>query len=240
MAASLAGAAATAGLQYGVGRLLGGSGPNLSANYPTGRLDVATPGGTIRGREGGTQFTFGRSSSVNDSLSKIGQAGDFGAARLDELLGRVRPGFGDLTTSRVAAVRDRADAALSDLRSNLARRRIAGSSFANDSLVRAEREFAREEQQVRAEAFLQEIDLTSQLLTKRTAFAIQGAVANLEQSNFETGLTAQLASSTQATLASVGDSLSQLLAQGAQMQGDFTATTLGPLFEAVGNYVANG
>lgn len=83
--------------------------------------------------------------------------------RTSGLMDRVKPGFGDLTDAAVTAIDRGRERATSNLRGELNKRRILGSSFANDQIARTELDFTEKEKAARAESFLQELDLTSQL-----------------------------------------------------------------------------
>lgn len=91
----------------------------------------------------------------------------------------VRPGFGRLTESAVQTIRNRRDEAVGNLRDSLARRRVLGSSFAEDAQARLEAEFAGLEEQTRAQAIIEEIGLTRDILT--TEAGINQAAAQLLQ-----------------------------------------------------------
>lgn len=80
------------------------------------------------------------------------------------LRGELRPGFGRLTRSRVEELRGLRGRAVGNLREELSRRRVLGSSFAAREIGALESEFAQQEDQIRAEAFMQELDATNQLL----------------------------------------------------------------------------
>lgn len=96
-------------------------------------------------------------SSTNDSLSKI------------------PAGYGQLTKTAVGAVTNARDKSLSDLRGNIARRRVLGSSFGNDDISRMEAEYAQKEAEVRADSFLKELDQTTQLIDKRLNYQVSSA-----------------------------------------------------------------
>lgn len=85
----------------------------------------------------------------------------------------VRPGFGRLTRSRLAGLRDIRERTIGDLREELSKRRVAGSSFATSQVAGAEAEFAREEDRIRAESFLQEMDATNQLIQQELGITAQ-------------------------------------------------------------------
>lgn len=130
---------------------------DLASNISAGGLTSRTSsGGRIRVRSSGER------QSLIDRLSAT-----FGTTALDleGLRDQVRPGFSEFRRAGLAELDTRRDRSVSNLRENLARRRVSGSSFANDSLARAEAEFAQEAVAFSASATLQELDAFAQLST---------------------------------------------------------------------------
>lgn len=80
------------------------------------------------------------------------------------LAAEVRPAFGRLTESAVETIRNRAQAAAGNLRAQLGKRGLLGSSFAAAELSRTALDFAQVEEQARAEAIVREIDMRRQLV----------------------------------------------------------------------------
>jgi hypothetical protein len=108
---------------------------------------------------------------------------------------KVAPGVSDLRASRLREIENARRASISDLRDNLARRRVLGSSFGADAETRANLEFAQQSEKVAAESFLQELDLTNKLIgqefdLKRQAFGTKVAELNI-QADLAAGLTSQ-------------------------------------------------
>lgn len=89
------------------------------------------------------------------------------------LLGQVKPGFGALTEARVSEILNRGSASRSNLRANLARRRVLGSSFAEDVLGRFDQQLAQDVGQAKAVSFLEELDATNQLINQRLSINVQ-------------------------------------------------------------------
>lgn len=86
------------------------------------------------------------------------------ANQAGELLPAVKEGASTLRESRLNQINDGERQTISDLRENMAQRRISGSSFADDSLSRSQAEFSRARSDVEARATLEEISATSQIL----------------------------------------------------------------------------
>ncbi len=80
------------------------------------------------------------------------------------LKSKVAPGFSLLRDSRLGAINDAERARTSTLRDSLSRRRIAGSSFAEDTLSRTSAEFAKQRSDAEARTILEEIDATTNIL----------------------------------------------------------------------------
>lgn len=140
---------------------------NASFNPGTNTFEV-TPGAA-------------RSSAIGGiNTASQGLANDLGG-----LLDRIRPGFSDVRQSRLAAIENNRRRTLGNLRDNLSRRRISGSSFALDALSRAEAEFARQASDVEAQSILEELDATASLLTRKTEAEVAGLQALLNGMNFD-------------------------------------------------------
>lgn len=130
--------------------------------------------------------TTGRTGYAQSLIDQLRSAGGDAVGGINALLGQVNPGFGKLTEARVGAIDSARERTTSDLRDSLARRRIAGSSFANDSIARTEAEFGQAEAQARAESFLEELDTTAKLLDQRFKVQEEVVTKELSQTNFET------------------------------------------------------
>lgn len=155
----------------------------------------------------------GRGGEISSNAARQGLVGDIAATfpeqagQIGQLRGLVTPGIGALTQSRLQGLGNRARSAIGNLRDNIARRRISGSSFANDALTRANLEFAQEEDKVRSESFLTELDLNNQLLEQEFNARRGEFETGLNELNFQADVASKLQSGT-----------SQILAQNAQFR----------------------
>lgn len=227
MAASVAGSLASTALGVGAQRLLGGGSGggslNIGPSFAAGGR-IRAPGGDIVLDNVGP--IFGRSDLTQGLLDEIRTVGADATSQLDSLIGRVRPGFGDLTEARVAPITAARQRGVSNLRGNLQRRRLLGSSFAEDSIIRAEREFAEAEQLARAQGLLEELELTTRLIDQRTNSALRAASVELDQNNFELGLTTQVLTGVQSAMTETAKAQAQLAAASAQGAGQFLGFNL--------------
>jgi len=238
MVGSLAGSLASTAIGVGAQKLLGGGGGggslNIGPSFATGGQISAPSGRVVLDNSGPI---FARSNLTQGLLDEIRAVGENAVSQFDNLLGRVRPGFGELTDARVTAVDRARQRSVSNLRGNLQRRRVLGSSFANDDLVRAEKEFAEQEALVRAQSFLEELDLTARLIDTRTNQALRAATAELDQGNFELGVTASVLTGVQSAMTSAAQAQAQLAAANASGLGEFLGFNLGDSLTSVSDSV---
>lgn len=130
------------------------------AGLPAIGTELAGTRGTLRGIRGGLS----------------GLRGELSALR-----GEIRPGMSRLTESRLAGLEADRSRTVGNLREELARRRVAGSSFAAREISAVESEFARQEDLIRAESFLQELGAIQDLLGQEAGiFATEAGIAGQE------------------------------------------------------------
>lgn len=148
---------------------------------------------------------------------------------LGGLLARVQPGFSDVRNARLAAIENNRRRTLGNLRDNLSRRRISGSSFALDALSRAEAEFAQQSSNAEAQSILEELDATSTLLTRKTEAEIAGLQALLNGMNFEVETGRSLITSASNLLNQNNQLLASLAAQEAAGRGALAENVSSPI-----------
>lgn len=181
MPSAIAAPLAKAAVGVGVSKLMGGgksSGGGGGGGSPI--LGFRSPGIRADLRPGENRFdvssTGTRKTLIEQLRENLGQSADltreyiprftgaFGEAisGTRDLLGRVAPGISELREARLQGLMDAKERTMSNLTQNLARRRVAGSSFANEQAAQARAEFARMEDEIRGTSFLQEIEMTNQ------------------------------------------------------------------------------
>lgn len=186
---------------------VGFSSPGLTATFDPGSGAGTGSGsiferllGQIGGESRPPSFNLSRSAEGERTIAGFmaafqGRAAEFGALRAD-----VRPGFGRLTRARVEAIRGAGQRAVGNLREELGRRRVLGSTFASREIASTEAEFGRLEESARAESFLQELALTGELIKEEFSSLIGGFETLLQQMNFESALAASLATNASAQI----------------------------------------
>lgn len=222
-------AAASAGASAGIGKLFGSkSGPKVSSAPPginAGGLSSTFDNGTVslgadanrRGLVGGLADTFGQQADA-----------------LGGLLPTVAPGMSDLRRARLSEIDASRTAAIGNLRDNLSRRRVLGSSFAQDAAGRTELEFAKERDRVQAETFLQELELTTNLMQQAFTAERGKFQTHLDELNLEANLAAGLAGKATDVLGKNAQTEALLLAQSQQGAGKFFGQLAQPVGESVG------
>ncbi len=143
------------------------------------------------GREVGAISNLSRS-DLNTSLAqssalfgKLQQGEVLTRDQLSGLLARIRPGFGELTASVEATIESERERTQSNLRDNLSRRRVLGSSFAEGTISSSNLEFAEKKRQARAESFLAELDLSRQVLQQQFTNQFETVNLGLQRINDE-------------------------------------------------------
>ena len=137
-------------------------------------------------------FNVTRSPETQAALARL--SGSFGeqASELGALRPFVSPAFGGLSRVGSQAIEDLRRKTVSDLRTNLSKRKALGSSFAADDISRTNAEFAKQDAQFVAETKLKEIEATAELINQQYEAAGKSAIAILEQGNFESTIGAEL------------------------------------------------
>jgi len=202
-----------------IGAFGGGSGstnvrtPQVRTSFPSlnagGLRATASPSGV------NVSSGVRRDSTVNKLFRNFRNQ----ATELRGLRDRVAPGVSDLRASRLAAVGDARTRAIGNLRENLQRRRVLGSSFGQDALTRTEAEFGRESERVEAESFLQELELSTQLLAQETQARTSAFQTRLGELNLQANLGSQIQSRISGDL----NSNARFQAQLAFQSGQFNA-----------------
>jgi hypothetical protein len=135
-----------------------------------------------------------RSPEMQGSLQGVSGAFRNQATELGGLQSLVQPGFGRLTQAGINAIRDARRSTMGDLKQNLARRRVSGSSFGADDISRTSAEFAKKENEFASQAFVQELALSNQLVNDKATAAANSFMQFIQQSNIESSFATQLAS----------------------------------------------
>jgi hypothetical protein len=188
----------------------GFSGGGLSATFNGNGFNV-TPGADRTGLVSGLSNTFGANADA-----------------LAGLRGSVAPGVSDLRAARLAEIENARTSAVGNLRDNLARRRVLGSSFAQDAVTRAESEFGQQKERVAAESFMQELEMTQNLLQQEFATRRAAFQTGLDELNLEAQIGTALAGKATDVLGKNAQTEAQLIALNQQGAGKFFGQMIAP------------
>lgn len=164
--------------------------------------NVSAPGfrANITGDQGNLAVNLQRNPAVDNLLADFRARTQGAASDLRGLRPLVAPGVSALRTSQLNQIENARNRAIGDLRENLSRRRVAGSSFANDALARAESEFAQASADVEAKSTLQELALTSELIGQELKTTLSGIDRFINQINTESELAVGLSDQARSSL----------------------------------------
>lgn len=190
--------------------------------------------------KGAFDFALSRSSGLEDTL---GQLTDRYAGRADafgNLRGRVSGAVGDVTRSRIDAIRRAGTRSVGNLREELSKRRVLGSSFAQREVGAREAEFAALESQEAAEGKLTELGLEAEFINQEFESAIQGVSQLLQQLNFESGLAANIGTAASGQLLASTTAAAEAAAARRAGIADFVGNILGEFLPGFGGSSSGG
>ncbi len=230
--AAIAPSVISAGASFGLSKLFGGGKKEKSA------VQQFKPPGI---NAGGLRSRFARGSvNVTSSQERQNFVGGLAstfpeqAGQIGDLRSQVTPGFGRLTQARLGQVERGRTKAIGNLRENLQRRRVLGSSFAGDALSRAEAGFAEQAEQVAAESFLQELDLNQQLLQQEFTARRGEFQTQLDELNLQVDVATRLASGATQQLGANARLKAELDAKASEGAGRFFGQTFQPVIDKLG------
>ena len=191
--------------------------------FEAGGLRLSTGGGGSRLK---VTSTAARRARIGQLASRFGEArAGFGALRE-----QVQPGFSRLRENIRQTFRGRAGG----LRESFARRRLAGSSFAEEAQGR----LAAEESRELNRSFLAELEASTQLLQLETQAAVNEVQTFLNEMNLKAGIAQEFAGQINAAMTRLNELEATLNAQDAAGRGEFfggvAGTFLGPAASNIG------
>lgn len=200
-----------------------GSGGSSSSPLPTS-FSARSPAFSLSG-------SFDPVGGVSGSLTRLGSvpqtAFDERFPRflqdIDTLRGTITPGFSQLREVASREVSNARVQAIGNLRENLARRRILGSSFGEDALVRAEAEFGELAARTQTQSFLTELEANMKVL----GFEFEQVNTALQREFQEIGLAAGFATNIGQIVSQNQQFAQQLAAQSAAGRGQLLGSLVG-------------
>lgn len=192
-----------------LGNLFGGSAPKI--NY----MPPSFSGGGLSATFGGGGYNVGASGARSDAVGSL--ASTFGglASETAGLRSTVAPGYSLFRQAGLSDINTQGQATLSNLKDNLASRRILGSSFASDAFSRANADIEKQRTDFIAQSYLSELDASNKLLQQQYQASTSQFKTVLDEMNLEAGIAADLTGKASTSLASVATAQAQLDAQNA-------------------------
>ena len=212
----------------GAGSLTGGnSGSSLNSYKP---YSFSSPG--LSGTVNGNTIDLTRGPEVSSALTGVTDTTNATNTNIQDLINRLGPGYNALTDTALKNLENARLKTVGDLQANLARRRIAGSSFANDALTRANAEFANQGEQIRAQNTLASLDAANKLIQEQHANSMNAFNTHLNQLQLEGTTAAQVASGVSGIMSTNAQLQAQLQAQAQAGTGQLFGTLFGPALSA--------
>lgn len=220
--------------------IFGGGGGFDSAPVPR-TLDVTTPGHTLTTKNiapGAFRTELGRSGSAAQSADASRFPRILGD--LDALRATLAPGFSDLRDASRTAIDRSRNTAIGNLRQTLSQRRVLGSSFGEQALVSAEREFAEAQAATSAQSFLAELQANQQILQQETAQINTALNRELAELGIASGQNLALAELNTQVSTFNAEMKAKESAAGASGLGNLLGLGLGAAFTPLGGTLAGG
>lgn len=226
----------SAGLSLGSQALMSGNESTALSGFRPGGFNA----GGLKASYGANGRLLVNSDGARENLvNRTSKMFGLETAELAKLRASVAPGMSDLRKSRLGEIDNARTAAIGNLRDNLARRRVLGSSFGQDAITRAESEFAGQRDKVAAESFLQELELTNRLIDQEFDTRRQVFSTKLNELNLQADLAAKLSGAATETLGANARMQAQLDAKAAEGAGSFFGTVTRPAFNSIGTSVGS-
>ncbi|MDH5325328.1 MAG: hypothetical protein OEZ68_02385 [Gammaproteobacteria bacterium] len=197
--------------------------PFVPKGFSSGGLNVTMNNGSANVQ---------RTQQLTDLLGSLKSASDLNVSELGSIRGQLKPGFGRLTETGVQSIRNRRRQAIGNIRENLSRRRVLGSSFAQDALSRGEAEFSQQEADFRAKTTLQELNIELALIDAQHKTRQSYYNTMLAQSNFESNIGANVQAGLNNALEAAQRFEAQLAAEEAKGKGQAVGMVVGTIIGA--------
>lgn len=168
--------------------------------------------GVSGGFSGGT-FNLSRTAQGQSALGGLQSALANRGAQFGGLRSVVAPLSSQIRDAGIGRLQAERQRTVGNLRDNLARRRVLGSSFAQDAVSRAEAEFAQRQAEFEADVGMQELQQTMALIDQQTQADIGAFQTELSQLNLEGEMAANMANATSGILSNIAQLEAQLLSQ---------------------------
>lgn len=239
-ASGLASSAASSLLGGGSG---GGSADELSKNFRGNNPTINSSGININAFKNNSKdfgFDIGLGAGLTGALDQFRSLSGNTVGQLGRQQARLAPGFSDLRKAGLAQLDNSRTRTIGDLRDDLARRRVLGSSFANDTITRAESEFGQQRAQFEAQTLMQEIDATVNLINQQSQISLTAISQDIAAQASLADIGASLVTGVQSNLTALAQTNAQIAAANASANAQGIGAFIQPAVDAFGSAVGNG
>jgi hypothetical protein len=228
-------AAASGAASAGMSKLMGG-----------GSSGAAPARGITGFNAGGLTGKFNKSTksyNVKSSAEREGLVGEISstfrkqAGELGELRSQVTPGHSLMRAARLKEIENARMRSVGNLRDNLARRRVMGSSFAGDALARAEAEYAQLAERSQAESYLSELEMTQKIMAEEYTAARGEFQTKIGEMNLQAEIATKLTGMASQSMTQMAELEAKLSAQAAAGAGKFFGDALQPAIKPLGEKI---
>lgn len=242
---SIGGAAASAGASSLVNGLFGGGGApegTLGSTWNRNAPNVNGSALTIdpfKNSKKDFGYNIGIGPGLQGALDQFRSLSEAGAGQLGRLQEMLRPGFSAFRQAGLDAINTNRTRTVGDLRNDLARRRVLGSSFANDTISRAEADFAQQQAQFEAQTFLQEIDATVSLIQQQNNLRLNAVSQELAAQTDIAGISASLVTGITNSMTALAQTNASIAAQNAASNAQGLGAFFQPSIDQLGSSVSD-
>ena len=231
---SVATGLATGAASSALGSIFGGNKSTTPAYQPPGINAGGLSSSTVNGSTS-ISSDANRTGLVQGVADQFGQQADF----LGGLRTAVAPGMSALRDARLQEIDNARTAAIGNLRDNMARRRVLGSSFGQDALARTEIEAGQARDKVQADTFLQELELTNQIADQEFQARRSAFQTGLDELNLQADIATKLTAGASQQLGANARLEAQLNAQSNAGAGKFFGQIAQPIGSEIGKGVSS-
>jgi len=201
--------------------------PSFGGGGPKGRRGSRTITETTQGPQViDITASDERQGLITNLRSSLRSQADEVAALRDEALS----GLGFLEEARLGRLRSARDRTVGNLRENLSRRRVLGSSFGQDLISRTQAEFGKQEAEASARSKLEELDIKSRLIDREFGLRQKAVQAGINELNLQAKLAASLATGATDALQASAQAQAAIASEQASGLGELIGTGLGIAF----------
>ncbi len=232
---AVGGAVASAAIGYGANKLAGGGGGSSLTSFAPPGFDA----GGIHAQYAGDRFLVGPTAERTAAVGNISNTFGAQADAIGGLRQTVTPGFSQARTAALGQIENARSSSIGNLRENLQRRRVLGSSFGQDAVSRTEAEFAQQKATTEAQSYMAELEATQQLMQQEFTARRGQYQTTLDEMNLEASIAAGLTGKATDVLAKNSQIEAMLDAQAAQGAGKFFGQLAQPVGAAVGKSIGS-